>query len=142
MFPLLQDLAFKNQLFKDQQEKRFEQERTQLTKQYEGDLQNMIDTQKRQVLNDCICMDGEAFEDWLICSQFRVTNAFLLLYWYHYHHNCFVVFRGGGTFKDIPVVAYDVSRFCQFMTFIVYDVCRLITFVAYDVSQIMTFVAV
>jgi hypothetical protein len=44
-----QDLAFKNQLFKDQQEKRFEQERTQLTKQYEGDLQNMIETQKRQV---------------------------------------------------------------------------------------------
>ena len=96
MFPLLQDLAFKNQLFKDQQEKRFEQERTQLTKQYEGDLQNMIDTQKRQVLNDCICMDGEAFEDWLICSQFLVTNAFLLLSWYHYHHMCFVVFRGGG----------------------------------------------
>ena len=45
-----QDLAFKNQLFKDQQEKRFEQERSQLTKQYEGDLQAMIDSQKRQVL--------------------------------------------------------------------------------------------
>jgi len=43
-------LAFKNQLFKDQQEKRFEQERSQLTKQYEGDLQAMIDSQKRQVL--------------------------------------------------------------------------------------------
>merc|ERR1719197_897060 len=44
-----QDLAFKNQLCKEQQEKRFEQERTILVKNYENELQSMIDQQKKQV---------------------------------------------------------------------------------------------
>jgi len=44
-----QDLAFKNQLFKEQQEKRFEQERITLLKNYENDLQQMVDQQKKQV---------------------------------------------------------------------------------------------
>merc|ERR1711981_911975 len=44
-----QDLAFKNQLCKEQQDKRFEQERTILVKNYENDLQSMIDQQKKQV---------------------------------------------------------------------------------------------
>eukprot|EP00095_Tigriopus_kingsejongensis_P008515 maker-scaffold181_size278858-snap-gene-1.33 protein:Tk08515 transcript:maker-scaffold181_size278858-snap-gene-1.33-mRNA-1 annotation:"ste20-like serine threonine-protein kinase" len=44
-----QDLAFKNQLCKEQQEKRFEQEKTILIKNYENDLQSMIEQQKKQV---------------------------------------------------------------------------------------------
>ncbi len=44
-----QDLAFKNQLCKEQQDKRFEQERTILVKNYENDLQSMMDQQKKQV---------------------------------------------------------------------------------------------
>jgi len=44
-----QDLAFKNQLCKEQQDKRFEQERTILVKNYENELQSMIDQQKKQV---------------------------------------------------------------------------------------------
>ena len=44
-----QDLAFKNQLCKEQQDKRFEQERTILIKNYENDLQSMMDQQKKQV---------------------------------------------------------------------------------------------
>ena len=46
---VLQDLAFKNQLCKEQQDKRFEQERTILVKNYENELQSMIDQQKKQV---------------------------------------------------------------------------------------------
>ena len=46
---LFQDLAFKNQLCKEQQDKRFEQERTILVKNYENELQSMIDQQKKQV---------------------------------------------------------------------------------------------
>ena len=42
-------MAFKNQLCKEQQEKRFEQERTILVKNYENELQSMIDQQKKQV---------------------------------------------------------------------------------------------
>jgi STE20-like kinase len=44
-----QDLAFKNQLCKEQQEKRFDQEKTILLKNYENDLQSMVDQQKKQV---------------------------------------------------------------------------------------------
>jgi len=44
-----QDLAFKNQLVKEQQEKRFEVERTTLMKNYDNDLSSMIDSQKKQV---------------------------------------------------------------------------------------------
>merc|ERR1712001_118296 len=44
-----QDLAFKNQLCKEQQDKRFEQERTILVKNCENELQSMIDQQKKQV---------------------------------------------------------------------------------------------
>merc|ERR1719394_1187452 len=44
-----QDLAFKNQLVKEQQEKRFEMERTTLMKNYDNDLSSMIDSQKKQV---------------------------------------------------------------------------------------------
>merc|ERR1712002_876671 len=40
-----QDLAFKNQLFKEQQEKRFDQERITLLKNYENDLQQMVEQQ-------------------------------------------------------------------------------------------------
>jgi len=44
-----QDLAFKNQVFKEQQEKRFDTERITLMKNYENDLTSMIDAQKKQV---------------------------------------------------------------------------------------------
>jgi len=44
-----QDLAFKNQVFKEQQEKRFDTERITLMKNYENDLTSMIDGQKKQV---------------------------------------------------------------------------------------------
>jgi len=44
-----QDLAFKNQLVKEQQEKRFEQEKQALLKNYETDLTSMIESQKKQV---------------------------------------------------------------------------------------------
>ncbi len=44
-----QDLAFKNQLCKEQQDKRFDQEKTILLKNYENDLQGMQDQQKKQV---------------------------------------------------------------------------------------------
>ena len=44
-----QDLAFKNQLYKEQQEKRFDTERLTLMKNYENDLTSMIDGQKKQV---------------------------------------------------------------------------------------------
>merc|ERR550534_2348810 len=44
-----QDLAFKNQLVKEQQEKRFEVERTTLMKNFDNDLSSMIDSQKKQV---------------------------------------------------------------------------------------------
>ena len=44
-----QDLAFKNQLVKEQQEKRFEVERSTLMKNYDNDLSSMIDSQKKQV---------------------------------------------------------------------------------------------
>merc|ERR1711874_578981 len=42
-------LAFKNQLVKEQQEKRFEVERVTLMKNYDNDLSSMIDSQKKQV---------------------------------------------------------------------------------------------
>ena len=44
-----QDLAFKNQLYSEQQEKRFESERVTLMKNYENDLTSMVDSQKKQV---------------------------------------------------------------------------------------------
>merc|ERR1719187_969353 len=44
-----QDLAFKNQLYSEQQEKRFDSERVTLMKNYENDLTSMIDGQKKQV---------------------------------------------------------------------------------------------
>jgi len=44
-----QDLAFKNQVFKENQEKRFDTERVTLMKNYENDLTSMIDGQKKQV---------------------------------------------------------------------------------------------
>ena len=44
-----QDLAFKNQLYRDQQEKRFDTERVTLVKNYENDLTSMVDGQKKQV---------------------------------------------------------------------------------------------
>merc|ERR1711962_1820510 len=44
-----QDLAFKNQLVKEQQEKRFEVERTTLMKNYDNDLSSMVESQKKQV---------------------------------------------------------------------------------------------
>ena len=44
-----QDLAFKNQLVKEQQEKRFEVERVTLMKNFGNDLSSMIDSQKKQV---------------------------------------------------------------------------------------------
>ena len=56
-----QDLAFKNQLYKEQQEKRFDQERITLLKNYENDLQQMVEQQKKQVgiggvgFNENIC---------------------------------------------------------------------------------------
>ena len=43
-----QDLAFKNQLVKEQQERRFEVERVTLMKNYDNDLSSMIDSQKKQ----------------------------------------------------------------------------------------------
>ena len=39
-----QDLAFKNQLVKEQQERRFEVERVTLMKNYDNDLSSMIDS--------------------------------------------------------------------------------------------------
>merc|ERR1719348_62349 len=44
-----QDLAFKNQLYREQQEKRFDTERVTLMKNYENDLTSMVDGQKKQV---------------------------------------------------------------------------------------------
>jgi len=44
-----QDLAFKNQVVKEQQEKRFDVERVTLMKNYDNDLSSMIDSQKKQV---------------------------------------------------------------------------------------------
>merc|ERR1719348_811604 len=44
-----QDLAFKNQLYSEQQEKRFDSERVTLMKNYENDLTSMVDSQKKQV---------------------------------------------------------------------------------------------
>ena len=44
-----QDLAFKNQLYREQQEKRFDSEKATLTKNYENDLSSMVDGQKKQV---------------------------------------------------------------------------------------------
>merc|ERR1711892_1214477 len=44
-----QYLALKNQLVKEQQEKRFEQEKQALMKNYETDLTSMIESQKKQV---------------------------------------------------------------------------------------------
>merc|ERR1712029_463886 len=44
-----QDLAFKNQLYREQQEKRFDTERVTLMKNYENDLTSMVESQKKQV---------------------------------------------------------------------------------------------
>ena len=44
-----QDLAFKNQLYREQQEKRFDGEKVTLMKNYENDLTSMVDSQKKQV---------------------------------------------------------------------------------------------
>merc|ERR1712045_27675 len=44
-----QDLAFKNQLYREQQEKRFDGERVTLMTNYENDLTSMVDSQKKQV---------------------------------------------------------------------------------------------
>ncbi|XP_040576633.1 serine/threonine-protein kinase 10 isoform X2 [Lepeophtheirus salmonis] len=44
-----QDLAFKNNLCKEQQEKRFELEKGILVKNYDNDLNSMVETQKKQV---------------------------------------------------------------------------------------------
>ena len=43
--------AFKNQLCKEQQDKRFEQEKSVLIKNYENELQSMVDQQNKQVCN-------------------------------------------------------------------------------------------
>ena len=43
--------AFKNQLCKEQQDKRFEQEKAVLIKNYENELQSMVDQQNKQVKN-------------------------------------------------------------------------------------------
>ena len=48
-FLLLQ--AFKNQLCKEQQDKRFEQEKVVLVKNYENELQSMVEQQNKQVKN-------------------------------------------------------------------------------------------
>lgn len=60
-----QDLAFKNQLTKEQQEKRFEQEKSTLVRNYENDLHSMVEQQKKQGRTDervaswqCICSAG------------------------------------------------------------------------------------
>lgn len=44
-----QDLTFKNSVCKEQQDKRFEQERVVLVRNYENDLQSMADQQRKQV---------------------------------------------------------------------------------------------
>ena len=44
-----QDLTFKNAVCREQQDKRFEQERSVLIRNYENDLQSMVDQQKKQV---------------------------------------------------------------------------------------------
>ncbi len=44
-----QDLAFKNQVCREQQEKRFDQERAVLVRNYENDLQSMSEQQRKQV---------------------------------------------------------------------------------------------
>ena len=44
-----QDLAFKNQLYREQQEKRFDTERVTLMKNYENELTSMVESQKKQV---------------------------------------------------------------------------------------------
>jgi len=44
-----QDLAFKNQACREQQEKRFDQERAILVRNYENDLQSMAEQQRKQV---------------------------------------------------------------------------------------------
>jgi len=44
-----QDLAFKNQLYREQQEKRFDGEKVTLMKNYENDLTSMVESQKKQV---------------------------------------------------------------------------------------------
>jgi len=44
-----QDLAFKNQLYREQQEKRFDTEKNTLMKNYENDLTSMVESQKKQV---------------------------------------------------------------------------------------------
>ena len=44
-----QDLTFKNAVCREQQDKRFEQERGVLIRNYENDLQSMVDQQRKQV---------------------------------------------------------------------------------------------
>jgi len=44
-----QDLTFKNAVCREQQDKRFEQERGVLVRNYENDLQSMVDQQRKQV---------------------------------------------------------------------------------------------
>jgi hypothetical protein len=43
--------AFKNQLCKEQQDKRFEQEKAVLVKNYENELQSMVEQQNKQVIS-------------------------------------------------------------------------------------------
>ena len=57
-----QDLAFKNQLVKEQQERRFEVERVTLMKNYDSDLSSMIDSQKKQV-DKCEQQQQEELKD-------------------------------------------------------------------------------
>ena len=42
--------AFKNQLCKEQQDKRFEQEKVVLVKNYENELHSMVEQQNKQVI--------------------------------------------------------------------------------------------
>lgn len=42
--------AFKNQLCKEQQDKRFEQEKAVLVKNYENELHSMVEQQNKQVI--------------------------------------------------------------------------------------------
>merc|ERR1719385_217259 len=44
-----QDLAFKNNVCREQQDKRFEQERSVLVRNYENDLGSMVEQQRKQV---------------------------------------------------------------------------------------------
>ena len=39
------------------------------------------------------------------------------------------------------VVAYDVCRLCQIITFVAYDICRITGFVPYDVCRLIGFAA-